>query len=60
MRAKVGKPIDATGMTRDQLMKRVRDEMIDLQLAIGGKGGDKANAIAVDEETLARRQAVAA
>lgn len=60
LRAKVGKPIDATGMTRDALMKRVRDEMIDLQLAIGGKGGDKDNAIAVDEETLARRQAVAA
>ncbi len=60
MRAKVGKPIDAKGLTRDELMKRVRDELIDLHLSMGGKGGDKANAIAVDEETAARRQAVVA
>lgn len=60
LRAKIGRPIDATGLSRDELMRRVRDEMIDLNLALGGMGGDKANAIAVDEETLARRQAVAA
>jgi len=59
LRAKIGKPIDATGLSRDELMKRVRDQMIDLQLALGGKGGDKATVIAVDEETLARRQAAA-
>ncbi|MDP2341153.1 MAG: lysophospholipid acyltransferase family protein [Deltaproteobacteria bacterium] len=60
LRAKIGKPIDATGLTRDELMKRVRNEMIDLHLALGGMGGDKSNAIAVDEETRSRRQAAVA
>ena len=59
LRAKVGKPIDATGLTRDELMRRVRDEMIDLHLALGGKGGDKSNVIARDEEKVVSPQSVA-
>ena len=46
LRIRVGTPIDATGMDRDELMKVVRDAVIDLNVAIGGPGGDKQNTIA--------------
>jgi 1-acyl-sn-glycerol-3-phosphate acyltransferase len=60
VKVNVGGPIDASKLTRDELMRRVRNDIIDLHVAIGGRGGDKDNAIAVDEEGLARRAAVAA
>lgn len=60
VKVNVGAPIDASKLTRDELMRRVRNDIIDLHVAIGGRGGDKDNAIAVDEEGLARRAAVAA
>jgi 1-acyl-sn-glycerol-3-phosphate acyltransferase len=40
----IGQPIPTVGLTvgdRDALMLRVRHAMIDLQLAIGGRGGDR-------------------
>lgn len=49
VRFKIGEPIPTAGLTeadRDALMKQVRDAMIDLHVSIGGKGGDKRNAIA--------------
>jgi 1-acyl-sn-glycerol-3-phosphate acyltransferase len=45
---KVGEPIETAGLTmadRDALMRRVRDRLIDLHLTIGGKGGDRTQAI---------------
>lgn len=41
---KLGEPIETAGLTaedRDELIRRVRDRLIDLHLAIGGKGGDR-------------------
>ena len=49
IRVNVGKPIPTAGLTRDDrdaLVKTVRDAIIDLHLAIGGKGGDRSTAIA--------------
>jgi 1-acyl-sn-glycerol-3-phosphate acyltransferase len=63
VRVNVGKPISTTGITdddRDALMRRVRDEMIDLHLAIGGKGGDRATAIAGSVGRRSSHQAVQA
>ena len=48
VRVKVGAPIETAGLKdadREALMKRVRDTMIDLHVAIGGKGGDRERAI---------------
>ena len=41
---KAGEPIPTAGLTladRDALVKKVRDSLIDLHVAIGGRGGDK-------------------
>ncbi len=53
LRIKVGAPIATAGMTladRDRLMRNVHDALIDLHLAIGGAGGDRAAVIAGREE----------
>ena len=50
LRAKVGKPIDATGLKRDELMRLVHAAIIDLNVEIGGPGGDKSRPIASTEE----------
>lgn len=47
----IGEPIPTAGLTlddRDVLMDRVRDALIDLHVSIGGKGGDRQVAAAVD------------
>ena len=43
MRARIGTPIETTGddAKRDEVIKRVRDSMIDMNVQIGGLGGDK-------------------
>lgn len=43
IRVKIGKPVETQGegVTRESVMKQVRDAMIDMNLEIGGKGGDK-------------------
>jgi len=49
IRVNFGAPIPTAGLglaDRDALVKRVRDSLIDLHLAIGGAGGDKDAAIA--------------
>lgn len=48
IKVRVGQPIptDAAGLDRDTLIRQVRDAMIDMHVALGGKGGDKANAVA--------------
>jgi len=49
IRVKFGEPIPTAGLTddqRDQLMRQVRDAIIDLTASIGGPGGDKATTIA--------------
>jgi 1-acyl-sn-glycerol-3-phosphate acyltransferase len=49
VRVKFGQPIPTAGLgddDRDRLMHQVRDAMIDLNLAIGGPGGDREAAIA--------------
>jgi len=57
VRVKFGEPISTAGLTddqRDDLMHRVRDALIDLQVSIGGPGGDKSAAIAaVGQEGVA-------
>ena len=45
----MGEPIPTAGLTQDDredLMRRVRDAIIDLHLRIGGAGGDKGEAVA--------------
>ena len=46
VRARVGAPISTIGIERDALIEKVRNAIIDLHLEIGGKGGDRATAIA--------------
>ena len=48
IRVRIGTPIatDDDDATRDVLIKRVRDAMIDMHVAIGGLGGDKLHAVA--------------
>jgi 1-acyl-sn-glycerol-3-phosphate acyltransferase len=65
VRVKVGKPIPTQGMTledREALLRQVRDAVIDLNLEIGGHGGDKTDAIASGRSgpALIREQARAA
>jgi 1-acyl-sn-glycerol-3-phosphate acyltransferase len=50
VRLKIGEPIDPKpfGNDREALARAVRDRIIDLNVAAGGLGGDKANAIARD------------
>jgi 1-acyl-sn-glycerol-3-phosphate acyltransferase len=50
LRVKIGAPIDARGLKRDELMQRVHSAIVDLNVAIGGPGGDKARAIASSED----------
>jgi 1-acyl-sn-glycerol-3-phosphate acyltransferase len=48
VRLKVGAPIETTGVAdgdREALIKKVRDSIIDLHVAIGGKGGDRERAV---------------
>ena len=50
IRFRIGNPIPTSGLVAtdvDALIKRVRDAVIDLHLSIGGKGGDKDDAIAL-------------
>lgn len=50
IRVRIGAPIETAGMKggrdRDALMKRCHDEVIDMHLAIGGKGGDRMHPVA--------------
>ena len=49
IRLRVGKPMRTDGLRegdRDEFMRKVRNEIIDMHLAIGGAGGDKEEAIA--------------
>jgi 1-acyl-sn-glycerol-3-phosphate acyltransferase len=56
MRVKVGAPIPTDGdLTRDALIKKVRDTIIDMHLEIGGKGGDKENAVAEEARIIKPR-----
>jgi 1-acyl-sn-glycerol-3-phosphate acyltransferase len=61
---KIGKPIEPAEYAnddREQLMRRVRDAIIDLQLSAGGLGGDRENAIAaMGKEGVAKRKGKAA
>lgn len=50
IKIKIGEPIPTAGLTQDQiepLMRKVRDAVIDIHVEIGGKGGDKEQAIAL-------------
>jgi 1-acyl-sn-glycerol-3-phosphate acyltransferase len=50
VRLRLGDPIPTAGWKHsqvEQLMRLVRDRMIDLHVAIGGRGGDRENAIAL-------------
>lgn len=57
VRVKIGAPIDARGVPRDELMGRVRSAIIDLNLASGGPGGDKTTHIAASEDDAPRAAA---
>ncbi len=46
VRVRIGPPISTTGKKRDALLREVRDCIIDMHVAIGGQGGDKATAVA--------------
>jgi 1-acyl-sn-glycerol-3-phosphate acyltransferase len=49
IRVRIGAPLDVSQFAdsqRDQLMRTVRDQIIDLHRAIGGLGGDKSDAVA--------------
>lgn len=48
IRVRIGAPIDPVpfGDDREALMRHTRDAIIDLNVALGGKGGDKEDAIA--------------
>lgn len=52
VRVMVGKPIDPVpfGEDREALMRAVRDVIIDQSVALGGLGGDKADAVAPSRE----------
>jgi 1-acyl-sn-glycerol-3-phosphate acyltransferase len=59
VRVKIGKPIDTTafGDDRDALVKAVRDVIITQSLELGGKGGDRDEAIAAPGvEGIARQR----
>jgi 1-acyl-sn-glycerol-3-phosphate acyltransferase len=57
MRVKVGKPIATDGdLKREQLIKQVRNAIIDMHVEIGGKGGDKDRAVA-EEARVPKAQA---
>jgi 1-acyl-sn-glycerol-3-phosphate acyltransferase len=46
---RIGRPMPTTGLQlkdRDEFMRKVRNEIIDMHVAIGGLGGDKDDAIA--------------
>ena len=58
IRVRIGAPIATVGIEREALMRLVRDTIIDMNLTIGGLGGDKATVIAV--EAGPRRAAAAA
>lgn len=54
VRVRIGAPIDARGVPRDVLMERVRSAIIDLNVAAGGPGGDKATVIASSDDDVRR------
>ena len=58
VRVKIGSPIDPTpfGNDREALMHAVRDVMITQSLALGGKGGDRADDFAPQGEEGTRRE----
>lgn len=64
IRVHIGEPIPTAGLNegdREDLMRRTRDAMIDLHLAIGGAGGDRDDAIAeTGYEGLGKRRAAEA
>ncbi len=46
VRAKIGAPINTIGVDRDALIEKVRNAIIDLNVEIGGRGGNKSTPIA--------------
>ncbi len=60
VRVRIGAPIATKDKKRDVLLREVRDAIIDMHVAIGGKGGDKACAIADEHAADRERQAVPA
>ena len=50
LRIKVGAPIDPRGLSRDELMARVRTAIIHLNVDLGGPGGDHSTVVAVNED----------
>ena len=50
LRIKVGAPIDPRGLSRDELMARVRTAIIQLNVDLGGPGGDHSTVVAVNED----------
>jgi 1-acyl-sn-glycerol-3-phosphate acyltransferase len=54
LRVKIGAPIDARGVPRDELMARVRTAIIDLNVGAGGLGGDKTTIIATSDDDAPR------
>lgn len=60
IRVRVGTPIATAGKKREALIREVRDAIIDMNLAIGGKGGDKENAISEEAALRPSGEAVPA
>ena len=60
IRVRVGAPIATAGKKREALIREVRDAIIDMHLAIGGKGGDKENPISQEAPPRASQDAVPA
>lgn len=58
IRVRIGAPIATVDVQREALMRQVRDTIIDMQVELGGEGGDKNNAIAI--EAAPRRAAAGA
>jgi 1-acyl-sn-glycerol-3-phosphate acyltransferase len=54
VRVRIGAPIDARGVPRDELMGRVRSAIIDLNLSSGGPGGDKTTVVAASDDDARR------
>lgn len=60
VRVRVGAPIVTTGKNREALIREVRDAIIDMNVALGGRGGDKQHAIADETPTRRIEEAVVA
>jgi 1-acyl-sn-glycerol-3-phosphate acyltransferase len=60
LKAKVGDPIDPTGLSREEVMRRVRDALITMNEEIGGPGGDRDSVVAVEAQKVLTPQPAAA